>query len=207
MAGMIGRKVGMAQVYNQDEVLVPVTLIEAGPCAVVQVREEARDGYRAVRVGFKDVKEVRLNRPDRGLFSKSGVSPKRILREFRLTVDETYKVGDVIDVGMFEVGDRVDVTGTSKGKGFAGTVRRHHFRGGPKSHGQSDRERAPGSVGSSSYPSRVFKGLRMAGRMGGCRVTDKGLSVVRIDKERNLLFVKGAVPGARDGYVLIRKAG
>lgn len=207
MSGMIGRKVGMTQVYNQDDVLVPVTVIEAGPCAVVQVKEEARDGYRAVRVGFQDAKAERLNRPDRGLFTKVSVSPRRILREFRLAADETYKVGDVIDVGMFEVGDRVDVIGTSKGKGFAGVVRRHHFRGGPKSHGQSDRERAPGSVGSSSYPSRVFKGLRMAGRMGGRRVTDKGLSVVRIDKDRNLLFVKGAVPGARDGYVLVRKAG
>lgn len=207
VAGMIGRKAGMTQVYNQDDALIPVTVIEAGPCAVVQVKEEARDGYRAVRVGFRDVKAERLSRPDRGVFEKSGVAPKRILREFRLKAEEIYKVGDVIDVGMFEPGDRVDVTGTSKGKGFAGVVRRHHFRGGPRSHGQSDRHRAPGSVGSSSFPSRVFKGLRMAGRMGNRRVTAKGLSVVRIDKERNLLFVEGAVPGARGGYVLIRKAG
>jgi large subunit ribosomal protein L3 len=173
----------------------------------VQVKEEAGDGYRAVRVGFQEVRAERLNRPDRGLFAKSGVSPKRVLREFRLGAGEAYKVGDLIDVGVFAAGDRVDVTGTSKGKGFAGAVRRHHFKGGPRSHGQSDRHRAPGSVGSSSFPSRVFKGQRMAGRMGNRQVTAKGLSVVRVDRERNLLFVKGAVPGARGGYVLIRKAG
>ena len=207
MAGMIGRKVGMTQVYNQEEALVPVTVIEAGPCAVVQFKEEASDGYRAVRVGFQDVKPERLNRPDRGLFTKAGVASKRILKEFRVNPEETYKVGDVIDVGMFKPGDRLDVTGTAKGKGFAGVVRRHNFRGGPKSHGQSDRHRAPGSVGSSSFPSRVFKGLRMAGRMRARQVTTKGLSVVRVDKERNLLFVEGAVPGPRSGYVLIRKAG
>ncbi len=207
VAGMIGKKVGMTQVYDRNEVLTPVTVIEAGPCAVVQVKEEAGDGYRAVRVGFQDVKAERLNRPDRGLFAKTGVSPRRVLREFRLGEGEAYKVGDLIDVGAFETGDLVDVTGASKGKGFAGAVRRHHFKGGPRSHGQSDRHRAPGSVGSSSFPSRVFKGLRMAGRMGNRQVTTKGLCVVRVDKDRNLLFVKGAVPGARGGYVLIRKAG
>lgn len=207
MAGIIGRKLGMAQLYTQKDAVVPVTVIQAGPCPVVQVREEGKEGYRAVRVGFEDIKPERLNRPDRGLFTKSGAPPKRVLKEFRLGPQETYQVGDVIDVGSFEAGDRVDVTGTSKGKGFAGVVRRHHFGGGSKTHGQSDRERAPGSVGSSSYPSRVFKGLRMAGRMGGCRVTIKGLSVVRVDKERHLLFVEGAVPGARGGYLLIRKAG
>lgn len=204
---MIGKKVGMTQVYDRDQSLIPVTVIEAGPCAVVQVKEEANDGYRAVRVGFQEVRAERLNRPDRGLFAKSGVSPRRVLREFRLGEGEAYKVGDLIDVGVFAAGDRVDVTGASKGKGFAGVVRRHHFGGGPRSHGQSDRHRAPGSVGSSSFPSRVFKGLRMAGRMGNRQVTAKGLSVVRVDRERNLLFVKGAVPGARGGYVLIRKAG
>ena len=204
---MIGKKLGMTQVYNQSESLVPVTLIQAGPCPVVQVKEEGTDGYRAVRVGFEDIKAERLSCPDRGVFTKTGVSPKRVLREFRIKADQTYKVGDVIDVGMFEAGDLVDVTGVSKGKGFAGGVKRHHFKGGPKTHGQSDRHRAPGSVGSSSFPSRVFKGLRMAGRMGHARVTTKGLSVVRVDKERNLLFVEGAVPGARGGYLLIRKAG
>ena len=204
---MIGKKLGMTQVYNQKDALVPVTLILAGPCPVVQVKGEGTDGYRAVRLGFEDIRAERLTRPDRGIFSKSGVSPRRMLREFRLGADQTYSVGDVIDVGIFEAGDLVDVTGTSKGKGFAGGVKRHHFAGGPKSHGQSDRHRAPGSVGSSSYPSRVFKGLRMAGRMGNRQVTTKGLSVVRVDKERNLLFVEGAVPGARGGYLLIRKAG
>ncbi len=207
MAGMIGKKLGMTQIYNEKDALVPVTLILAGPCPVVQVKEETADGYRAVRVGFEDVPAERLNRPDRGIFTKSGVSPKRVLREFRLAADHAYSVGDIIDVGIFATGDLVDVTGTSKGKGFAGGVKRHHFKGGPKSHGQSDRHRAPGSVGSSSYPSRVFKGLRMAGRMGNHQVTTKGLSVVRVDKERNLLFVEGAVPGARGGYLLIRKAG
>jgi large subunit ribosomal protein L3 len=207
VAGVIGKKVGMTQLYNEQDTLVPVTVIQAGPCPVVQVREDGRDGYRAVRVGFGDVKPERLTKPDAGVFAKAGIGPKRVLREFRLAAEETYQVGDTIDEGIFQAGDLVDVTGTSKGKGFAGVVRRHHFRGGPRSHGQSDRHRAPGSVGSSSYPSRVFKGLRMAGRMGNRRVTTRGLSVVRVDKERNLLFVEGAVPGARGGLLLIRKAG
>lgn len=207
VAGMIGKKLGMTQVYNQSDALVPVTLIQAGPCPVVQVKDDGSDGYRAVRIGFEAVRAERLNKPDRGLFTKTGVSPQRMVREFRLSGDQTYQVGDVISVGIFSPGDIVDVTGTSKGKGFAGGVKRHHFRGGPKSHGQSDRHRAPGSVGSSSYPSRVFKGLRMAGRMGNRRVTTRGLSVVRVDTERNLLFVEGSVPGSKGGYLLIRKAG
>lgn len=204
---MIGKKLGMTQVYNQSAALVPVTLILAGPCPVVQVKDEGSDGYRAVRVGFETVGSQRLNKPDAGLFAKSGVAPHRMVREFRLPADQAFQVGDVISVGIFSPGDIVDVTGTSKGKGFAGGVKRHHFRGGPKSHGQSDRHRAPGSVGSSSYPSRVFRGLRMAGRMGNRRVTTKGLSVVRVDAERNLLFIEGSVPGSKGGYLLIRKAG
>ena len=207
MATLVGRKVGMIQIFGKDDALVPVTIIQAGPCPVVQVKEEAVDGYRAVRIGYEDIPSKRVNRPDAGVFEKSGLEPKRILREFRLTSEETYQIGDILDVAMFEDGDQVDVTGCSKGKGFAGVVRRHHFKGGPKTHGQSDRHRAPGSIGQSSYPSRVFKGVRMGGRMGNRRVTTKGLSVVRIDKERNLLFIKGSVPGARGGVVSIRKAG
>lgn len=207
MAGIIGRKVGVTQIYDRDDSLISVTVVEAGPCAVLQVKSEDRDGYRAIRLGFQDLPAGALNRPDQGLFDRTGLSAKRVLREIRLDEGDAPKVGDIIDVGIFEVGGRVHVTGTSKGKGFAGGVKRHHFKGGPRSHGQSDRHRAPGSIGSSSYPSRVFKGLRMAGRMGNRRVTTKGLSVVRVDKERNLLFLKGAVPGARGGTILIRKAG
>ena len=203
--GLIGKKIGMTQAYDAQENLVPLTVLEVGPCPIVQVKDASSDGYCALKVGWGDAKAARLTRPVRGVFEKVGAAPKKVLREFRLDGVSDYSVGDVLDAGMFEPGERVAVTGRSKGKGFQGTVKRHHFKGGPKTHGQSDRHRAPGSIGQSSDPSRVFKGTRMSGHMGHRRVTVKGLEVVKVDKERNLLLLKGAVPGARGGIVLVRK--
>jgi large subunit ribosomal protein L3 len=200
--GIIGRKVGTAQVFDVTGLVVPVTVIEAGPCYVTQVRTIAKDGYEAVQLGFGHAK--RLNEPEKGHLKK--LPPLRYLREVRAADLSQVQVGQKIDVGIFKPGERVDVTGTSKGKGFAGVVKRHHFRGGPRTHGQSDRERAPGSVGATTTPGRVFKGMRMAGRMGGERVTVQNLRVVRADPERNLLLVKGAVPGPAKGLLLIRRA-
>ncbi|MBU0495802.1 MAG: 50S ribosomal protein L3 [Chloroflexi bacterium] len=200
--GILGRKVGMTQVFDERGLVIPVTVIEAGPCVVTQVKTADRDGYAAVQLGFGAVK--RLNRPRRGHLK--GLDPVRYLREFRTAPDEAAQVGDQIDVGMFEPGDKVDVVGVSKGKGFAGVVKRHHFKGGPRTHGQSDRLRAPGSLASGTTPGRVFKGKRMPGRMGGERVTVQNLEVVLADPARNLLLVRGAVPGAKDGLLIIRQA-
>ena len=199
---MIGRKIGMAQIYNESGQAQAVTAIEAGPCVVTQVKTVAREGYDAVQLGFGGAR--RLKSPQRGHLK--GLGQLRFLREF-LTADLVEaKVGDRVDVSRFKAGDAVDITGVSKGKGFAGVVKRHHFAGGPKTHGQSDRHRAPGSVGATTTPGRVFKGLRMAGHMGNRRVTVRNLEVVEADPERNLLLVKGAVPGARNGLLLIRKS-
>jgi len=197
----MGRKLGMTQVFGEDGNAVPVTVIEAGPCYVTQVKMTETDGYEAVQLGFGEAK--RLNAPERGHLK--GVPPLRHLREFKAEDLAELEVGQKIDVGLFEPGERVDVIGTSKGKGFAGVVKRHHFKGGPKTHGQSDRWRAPGSSGSTTTPGRVLKGTRRAGRMGGERVTVRNLEVVRVEPERNLLLLRGAVPGARTGLLLIRK--
>jgi large subunit ribosomal protein L3 len=202
--GILGVKLGMSQVFRPDGRAVPVTAIEAGPCTVTQLKTAERDGYSAVQVGFGARK--RVNRPTRGHLRKSGAPPLRYLREFRLTDDSTLALGDKLDVSVFKPGDRVDVVGTSKGKGFAGVVKRHHFRGGPKTHGQSDRHRAPGSVGSGTTPGRVLKGLRMAGHMGNERVTVQNLEVIEADPKRNLLLLKGAVPGGDNGLLIIRRA-
>jgi len=181
---------------------VGVTVIEAGPCFVTQVRTPEKEGYSAVQLGFGESK--RLNQPELGHLK--GLPPLRHLREFRLgDATSAPTVGDKIDVSMFEAGERVDVIGISKGKGFAGVVKRHHFAGGPKTHGQSDRHRAPGSIGATTTPGRVLKGMRMAGRMGGKRVTIKDLQVIRAEPERNLLLLEGAVPGPREGLIMIRK--
>lgn len=200
--GILGRKAGMTQVFDETGLAVPVTVIEAGPCYVAQIKTLAKDGYEAVQLAFGHAK--RLNEPEKGHLKK--LPPLRYLREVRAADPSQLQVGQKIDVGIFKPGERVDVTGTSKGKGFAGVVKRHHFAGGPRTHGQSDRERAPGSVGATTTPGRVFKGLRMAGRMGHERVTTQNLRVVRVDPARNLLLVRGAVPGPQNSLLLIRKA-
>jgi large subunit ribosomal protein L3 len=204
MAGILGLKVGMTQIFDENGLLIPVTVVKAGPCYVTQIKTEEKDGYDAVQLAFLDKKEKRVNKPLKGHFEKAGVSPKKYLVEFDFGKDHGLKVGDEIKIDILKEGSRVKVSGTSKGKGFQGVVKRHHFNGGPKTHGQSDRLRAPGSIGQSSYPSRVFKGLRMAGRMGGERKTLNNVQVVKVDVENNLLFLKGAVPGSRNSLVEIR---
>ena len=201
--GLLGRKVGMTQIFSQDGRVVPVTVIEAGPCFVTQIRTKDKDGYEAVQIGFGQAKK--LSAPERGHVDKAKAPLLRHLREVRPD-GEDVAVGQRLDASVFNVGDLVDVVGTSKGKGFAGVVKRHHFRGGPRTHGQSDRHRAPGSSGSTTTPGRVFKGTRRAGHMGNARVTVQNLQVVEADGERNLLLLRGAVPGARNGLVLIKKA-
>jgi len=205
LKGLIGKKIGMTQIFDENGVALPVTVIEAGPCYVTQVRSHEVDGYSAVQLGFGEVNPKRLTGGQRGHLKTNDLPPLRFLREFRIKKPEVV-VGDQITVEDFEVGERVDVTGTSKGKGFQGGVKRHGFRGGPKTHGQSDRLRAPGSAGAGSTPGRVFKGKRNAGQMGNVRVTSQGLKVVLVDAERNLIGVMGAVPGAKGGLVMIKGA-
>jgi len=200
--GIIGRKLGMTQLFTDDGKAQAVTAIEAGPCTVVQVKTTDKEGYHAAQLGFGQAK--RLKSPLRGHLKDLGNF--RYLRELRVDDVADIEVGQKVDVGVFRAGDLVDVTGISKGKGFAGVVKRHNFAGGPKTHGQSDRHRAPGSIGATTSPGRVFKGLRMAGHMGDRRVTVSHLEVVEADPERNLLLVKGAVPGAMNGLLMIRKS-
>ncbi len=206
MIGIIGRKLGMTRIFGERGRAIPVTVIEAGPCYVTQVKTEESDGYNAVQLGFDETKEKRVTKPILGHLKKAGVKPLRVLREFRnFQLEDELQLGQEIRVDIFKEGDKVSVTGYTKGRGFAGVVKRHGFGGGPKTHGQSDRWRAPGSIGQSSFPSRVLKGLRMAGRMGNTRVTVRNLEVVKVDPENNLLVVKGAVPGSIKGIVTIRK--
>jgi large subunit ribosomal protein L3 len=202
MTAILGRKLGMTQVFNEKGEIQPVTVIEAGPCLITQVKRVSTDGYDAIQVGFGESK--RLNKPERG--HVKGVGSPEVLREFRVDDTSTYEVGARLDASLFAKGDDVDIIGTSKGHGFAGVVRRHGFHGGPKTHGQSDRHRSPGSIGASTTPGRVIKGMRMAGRMGGEQVTVRNLQVVQADGQRNLLLVRGAVPGARNGLLIITKA-
>ncbi len=204
MAGILGFKIGMTQIFDENGLVVPVTVVKAGPCYVTQIKTKETDGYDAVQLAFGDVKEKRVTKPLLGHFKKAGVSPKRHLVEFDFGSDHGLKVGDEIKVDILQPGSAVKVSGVTKGKGFQGVVKRHGFGGGPKTHGQSDRLRAPGSIGQSSYPSRVFKGMKMAGRMGGKRHTLVNVKVVKVDAENNLLFLKGAVPGARNSLVEIR---
>jgi large subunit ribosomal protein L3 len=203
--GIIGKKLGMTTVFGEDGQSLPVTLIEAGPCKVVQVKTPDRDGYDALQLVFEPVKEKRVNKPLLGHFKRAGTGPFRVLREFRDWGKGELKVGAEVKVDIFSPGELVDVIGISKGKGFTGVVKRHGFRGGPKTHGQSDRYRAPGSIGASSNPSRVFKGTRMAGRVGGGRVTVRNLELVKVDSQRNLLAIKGSLPGPPQGYLIVRK--
>jgi len=202
---ILGKKLGMTQVWSDDDRLLPVTVIEAGPCVVAQVRTLERDGYRAIQLGYGDIKESKVNKPDMGHFKKAGVAPKRHLAEVRLDEGETYQVGDAVTVDMLEPGMHVHISGTSKGKGFQGVIKRHNYKGGPGGHG-SHFHRAPGSVGQSSSPSRVFKGMRLPGHMGSETVTVRNLEVVRVDAEQNLLVVKGAVPGGKNSLLTIRLA-
>ena len=203
--GLIGKKLGMTQVFSDDGNALPVTIIEAGPCFVTQIRTVANDGYSAVQIGFEEVKEKKLTGGQLGHLKSKELPTLRYLREFRTSTPEV-KEGDKVDVAQFEVGKRVDVVGFSKGKGFAGGMKRHNFRGGPKTHGQSDRGRAPGSVGATTTPGRVFKGKKMAGHMGNERVSSQNLKVVLVDVEKNLIGVNGSVPGPRGGLVVIKDA-
>jgi large subunit ribosomal protein L3 len=201
--GLIGRKVGMTQIFSERGDLVPVTVLQAGPCTVVQKRVRAKDGYDAVQVGFDPVVKKRgANKPIAGQFKKAGVAPQKVLREFRGMAPEEFELGQRITADVFQIGEKVEVVGVSKGKGFQGGVKRHGFRGGADTHG-SMFHRAPGSIGASSYPSRVFPGQHLPGHMGTDRVTVKNLAVVGVDQERGLLLVKGAVPGSPRGIVLI----
>ena len=207
MAGIIGRKIGMTSVFTAEGKNVPCTVIEAGPCVVTQVKTLENDGYSALQLAFDDKKEKHTTRPMQGHFKKAGTTPKRYLAEFK-NWDKEYTLGDVLKVSdvLTEADEWVDIAGISKGKGFQGVVKRHGFNGvGEVTHGQHNRQRAPGSVGASSYPSRVFPGLRMAGRMGGNRVTVQNLRILRVLPEQNLLRVKGSIPGAKGAYLIINK--
>lgn len=206
MTGIIGKKIGMTSVFDEKGEAIPCTVIEAGPCVVAQIKTREKDGYEAVQLGFEEVKESRSTRPMIGHFKKANTAPKRVLREFKGFDLSALQLGAEIKLdAIFAKGDRISVAGISKGHGFQGVVKRHHFGGGFRTHGQSDRERAPGSIGSSSYPSRVFKGMRMAGRMGGERVTVKNLRIIQVIPESNLLLIRGSVPGHNNSFVEIHK--
>ncbi len=204
--GIIGRKVGMTQVFEESGKAIPVTVIEAGPCPVIQVKTQERDGYQAVQLGFGARKENKFNSPERGHFAKADIPPTRVLREIRVESLDEVSVGDTVDAGLFAEGEFVDVTGTSKGHGFTGVVKRYGFKGGRKSHGGEQDLRRAGSIGASATPSRVFKGKKMPGRYGAKRHTVQNLQVIQADPERNLLVVKGAIPGPPNGLLLIKKA-
>ncbi|NIA14565.1 MAG: 50S ribosomal protein L3 [Nitrospiraceae bacterium] len=203
--GLLGKKLGMTRVFTEDERWVEVTLLEAGPCTVVQRKTENHEGYDAVQLGFGEVPERRLTKPLRGHFEKCGVAPKRTLREFRVTKDEGLKAGDEVKVDIFQTGDRVDVSGTSKGKGFAGGMKRWGWGGGPGTHG-SNFHRRPGAIGQSADPAHVVKGKHMPGHMGNARVTTQNLEVIDVDVDKNLLVVRGSVPGAMGGLVMVKKS-
>lgn len=205
MSGIIGKKVGMTSIFDAEGRNIPCTVIEAGPCVVTQIRTEEKDGYSAVQLAFDNAKEKNTTAPLRGHFAKANTAPKRKLVEFKSFVDEK-GLGDLVTVEIFQEGDYIDVVGTSKGKGFQGVMKRHGFGGvGGATHGQHNRLRAPGSLGAASWPSRVFKGKRMAGRMGGDRVKVQNLQVLKIYNEQNLLVVSGSIPGAKGSYVIIDK--
>ncbi len=205
MKGILGKKIGMTQIFTEDGNVVPVTVVEAGPVFVTQVKTEENDGYNAIQVAFEERKSKRINKPLKGHLDKSGVTPKRYIREFRLEKVDEFSLGQELKVDMFEAGEIVDVVGTSKGKGTQGTIKRHNQSRGPETHG-SKYHRGPGSLGASATPSRVFKGQTMAGRMGNERVTIQNLEVVKVDTERNLLLIKGAIPGPKGGLVTIKES-
>ena len=203
LQGFLGKKIGMTQIFRDDGMVVPVTLIEAGPCVVTQIKTKETDGYEAVQLGFGEVK--RRNKPISGHLKNSRLS--RYLREVQADDPTEFSVGQTVGVDIFQAGEKVDVIGRSKGRGFAGVMKRHGFAGGPRTHGQSDRARAPGSIGGGTTPGKVFKGMKMPGHMGDRRITVKGLEVINVDTDRNILMVKGGVPGAPNSLVHIRRAG
>ncbi|MBI9046053.1 MAG: 50S ribosomal protein L3 [Anaerolineaceae bacterium] len=202
--GLLGKKIGMTQIFDESGAAIPITLIEAGPCYVTQMRTNETDRYSAVQLGFEEIKQKRLTQGQLGHLNKNDLPPLRFLREFRAK-DPEVNEGDIVKVEIFSVGEKVDIIGSSKGRGFAGAVKRYGFRGGPRTHGQSDRLRAPGSRGAGTTPGRVWKGARGPGHMGTERVTSQNLKIALVDPERNLLGVRGAVPGPRGGLVMIRE--
>jgi large subunit ribosomal protein L3 len=207
ISGLIGKKVGMSQIIQEDGTVVPVTVVQAGPCVVVQKKTVDTDGYEAVQLGFVEfIKPKRVTKGMTGHFKKAGTAPVRVLREMRVVGEDSPKAGDKVLCDIFTAQERVHVIGTSKGRGFAGLIKRHHFRGGRASHG-SMFHRAPGSIGASAFPSRVIKGMRMAGHLGNARVTVRNMRVERVDQENNLLYLRGAVPGPAGGYLVLEKSG
>lgn len=206
MPGLLAKKLGMTNIYSEDGQIIPVTILEAGPCKVYTVKSKEKDGYESIQIGFGEKKEKKVNKAQLEVYKKTGLTPPRQLKEFRNFESGAFKVGDEVKVDIFQTGDKVKVSGKSKGKGFQGVVKRHGFSGvGGSTHGQSDRQRAPGSIGASSYPSRVFKGQRMAGRKGYENVTVRNLKVVKILADKNIIMVKGAVPGSINSIVAINK--
>jgi large subunit ribosomal protein L3 len=206
MKGLLGEKLGMTQVFDENNRIVPVTVVQAGPCVVTQVRSVDTDGYSAVQIGFGAIDPLRVNKPESGHFAKAGVTPRRVTVELRTEDATEYTLGQELTVDIFEAGQRVDVTGPSKGKGTAGVMKRHGFHGVSASHGSHRNHRKPGSIGGASTPGRVFKGIRMAGRMGNVRTTTQGLTVHAVDAENGLLLIKGALPGPKGSVVLVRTA-
>jgi large subunit ribosomal protein L3 len=206
MRGIIGRKLGMTRLFDEDGTAYPATIIEAGPCYVTQVKTAEKDGYEAIQIGYEDKKEKHATKPEVGHVAAAGLKPFRILKEFRdFESEESLEAGAEIKVDIFREGESVSITGVSKGRGFAGVMKRHNFSGAQTTHGQSDRMRAPGSIGQSSWPSKVMKGMRMGGRMGGKNVTTRNVQILKVDAENNILIMKGPIPGANKGIVFIRK--
>ena len=205
MRGLIGKKIGMTQIYNHSGGLIPVTVVEAGPCVVTQVKTKSNDGYEAIQVGFGQMKEKHSNKALNGHFTKAGTEMKKYLAEFVPVPDYEYKAGQEFGVSLFREGEYVDVVGTTKGKGFSGVMKRHGFAGGPKTHGQREHPRSAGSIGQASDPSRVFKGMKMAGQYGNKRMTARNLEVIHVNKENNQILLKGSIPGANNGIVYITK--
>ncbi|MDP6532676.1 MAG: 50S ribosomal protein L3 [Candidatus Marinimicrobia bacterium] len=205
MRGLLGRKIGMTQVFTEYGEAIPVTVLEVGPCVVTQVKTIDSDGYKAVQLGFEDKKEKHSNKPMNGHFAKAGTSAKKLVAEFEPITGVEYKPGQTFKADLFREGDLVTVSGVSKGKGFAGVMKRHGFGGGPKTHGQREHPRGAGSIGQASYPSRVFKGMKMAGQMGNKKSTTQNLEVIQVDADNNQISVKGAVPGGKNGFIAISK--
>ncbi len=203
--GLLGKKLGMTHVFGDGGVLIPVTVIKAGPCPILQIKDEARDGYRALQLGFDDMPVRVANKPELGKYERLGITPKRFVREFRVDSVEEYEEGETLSVELFYEGDKIKITGRSKGRGFSGAMKRHGFAGKGSSHGTHKVHRKVGSIGMASWPSRVFRGKRMPGHYGETRVTTKNLKVVKIMPEQNLLLIKGAVPGARGSYLIVSK--
>ena len=205
MKGLIAKKMGMSQIFDEDGSVVPVTILEAGPCYISQIKTIEKDGYDAVQIAYGNKKEKRTNKPLHGLFKKAGLDPKRILAEFEIIPGFNYKMGQEFNASLFKIGDMVKVTGTSKGRGFSGVMKRYGFGGGPKTHGQREHPRSAGSIGQASDPSRVFKGMKMAGQYGNKKKTVENLKVVKIDSSNNQIFVRGSVPGSNNGILVVNK--